>query len=64
MNRDITKLVLPIIGVFVIGYSLVNDGDTIDFLGSKVSSWVYRGLWALMIVVGVFRYYKSEEEQE
>lgn len=59
MKRNKIDLLFPVIGVFMITRSIISGETTTDFFGTQINSWLYRGIWLVMIVVGLIRYFKS-----
>lgn len=63
MKRSKTDLIFPIIGVVIIIQSLLKDGEKINFLGTEMNVWIYRGIWIAMIIIGIFRYLNPNRKQ-
>lgn len=58
MKRNKIDLIFPAIGIFIIVKSFLNKATTTNFFGTEISIWTYRGIWVVMILVGLYRYFK------
>lgn len=59
MKRNKIDLIFPAIGIFIIARSMMSNNTTTNFFGTEISIWAYRGIWLMMILVGLYRYFKS-----
>lgn len=61
MKRNKLDLLFPAIGVFIIIKSFLNGATTTNLFGAEINIWIYRGIWLVMIFVGLYRYLNSNK---
>lgn len=61
MKRNKLDLLFPAIGIFIIVKSFFNNSTTTNFFGSEMDIWAYRSIWLVMILVGLYRYFRPNK---
>lgn len=63
MKRNKLDLLFPAIGAFIIIKSFLNGATSANLFGIEINIWTYRGIWLVMILVGLYRFFNPNKNE-